>query len=115
MLKLRGGSGGISQLAFSRGLSSGGHLNKRSYVDLGNKDVQTAVMHYLDACFVNVVILQPKLQNDWTTFIFPFPSQLRLPYARTIFDGFIYENNQWVLGWTRYHHVPHWPKSRALA
>eukprot|EP00959_Pyramimonas_sp_CCMP1952_P269349 5630829-Pyramimonas_sp.AAC.1 len=23
------------------------------------------------------------------------------------YDGFVYENNQWVLGWTRYHHGPH--------
>eukprot|EP00959_Pyramimonas_sp_CCMP1952_P191589 4006119-Pyramimonas_sp.AAC.1 len=46
-LELRGGSGGISQPAFSRGLSSGGNLYKRSFVDLGNKDVQDAVVHYL--------------------------------------------------------------------
>eukprot|EP00959_Pyramimonas_sp_CCMP1952_P284348 5944142-Pyramimonas_sp.AAC.1 len=75
MLELCEGGGGLSQLTFSRGLSSGGSLNKRSCDDLGNKDVQDAVMHYLDACFVNVVILQPKLQNDWTIFIFQLPSQ----------------------------------------
>eukprot|EP00959_Pyramimonas_sp_CCMP1952_P248598 5196359-Pyramimonas_sp.AAC.1 len=63
MLELRGGSGGISQLAFSRGLSSGGNLDKRSLVDFGNKDVQDAVMHYLVACFVKVVILQPNCRT----------------------------------------------------
>eukprot|EP00959_Pyramimonas_sp_CCMP1952_P197486 4130280-Pyramimonas_sp.AAC.1 len=40
MLELRGGSGGISQLAFSRGLS-GGNLDK-------------------GVCFVSVAALQPK-------------------------------------------------------
>eukprot|EP00959_Pyramimonas_sp_CCMP1952_P120993 2529878-Pyramimonas_sp.AAC.1 len=45
MLELCGGSGGISQLAFSRGLFSGGNLDKRTFVDLGNKDVPDAVMH----------------------------------------------------------------------
>eukprot|EP00959_Pyramimonas_sp_CCMP1952_P238870 4991701-Pyramimonas_sp.AAC.1 len=60
MLELCGGNGGISQLAFCRGLSSGGNLNKRSYVDFRNKDPQGAVMHYLDGCLVNVVILQPN-------------------------------------------------------
>eukprot|EP00959_Pyramimonas_sp_CCMP1952_P060418 1262058-Pyramimonas_sp.AAC.1 len=48
MLELRVGSGGISQLAFSRGLSSGGNLDKRSDVDLGNNDAQDAAMHYQD-------------------------------------------------------------------
>eukprot|EP00959_Pyramimonas_sp_CCMP1952_P458105 9476069-Pyramimonas_sp.AAC.1 len=55
MLELCGGSGGTSQFAFSRGLSSRGNLDKRSYVDLGNKDVQDAVVHYVDVCFGNVV------------------------------------------------------------
>eukprot|EP00959_Pyramimonas_sp_CCMP1952_P158294 3310514-Pyramimonas_sp.AAC.1 len=52
-LELCGSAGGISQSAFSRGLSSGGNLDKRSYVDLGNKEVKDAVMHYLDVRFVN--------------------------------------------------------------
>eukprot|EP00959_Pyramimonas_sp_CCMP1952_P056877 1187444-Pyramimonas_sp.AAC.1 len=42
MLELCGRSGGISQLALSHGLSSRGNLGKRSYVDLGSKDVQGA-------------------------------------------------------------------------
>eukprot|EP00959_Pyramimonas_sp_CCMP1952_P205696 4301586-Pyramimonas_sp.AAC.1 len=63
MLELCGGSGGISQLAFSRGLSSRGTLDKRSDVDPGNKDVQDAVMHYRDVCFVNVVMQQPNCRT----------------------------------------------------
>eukprot|EP00959_Pyramimonas_sp_CCMP1952_P448013 9381225-Pyramimonas_sp.AAC.1 len=75
MLELRGGSGGISQLAFSRSLPSGGSLDKRSYVDLGNKGVQDAVMHDLDV-FRQRCHITAQLQNDWTTFLFLFPSQL---------------------------------------
>eukprot|EP00959_Pyramimonas_sp_CCMP1952_P109761 2296003-Pyramimonas_sp.AAC.1 len=63
MLELRGGSGGILQLAFSRGLSSGGNLDLCSFVDFGNKDVQDAAMHYLDGCVVNVVMLQPNCRT----------------------------------------------------
>eukprot|EP00959_Pyramimonas_sp_CCMP1952_P230863 4825941-Pyramimonas_sp.AAC.1 len=59
MPELCGGNGGKSQIAFSRSLSSGGNFDKRSYVDLGNEGVQDAVMHYLDVCFVKIVILQP--------------------------------------------------------
>eukprot|EP00959_Pyramimonas_sp_CCMP1952_P139528 2919857-Pyramimonas_sp.AAC.1 len=54
---------GTSQLAFSRGLSSGGNFDKRSYIDCGNKDVQDAAMHYFDVCFVNVVMLQPNCRT----------------------------------------------------
>eukprot|EP00959_Pyramimonas_sp_CCMP1952_P158902 3323373-Pyramimonas_sp.AAC.1 len=35
--------------------------------------------------------------------------------SETTFDGFAYENNQWVFGWIRYHHGPNWPNSRAFA
>eukprot|EP00959_Pyramimonas_sp_CCMP1952_P415355 8703075-Pyramimonas_sp.AAC.1 len=63
MLELCGGSGGISQVAFSRGLSPGGNFDKRSDVDYGNKDVQDAVMLYLFVCFVNVVILQRNCRS----------------------------------------------------
>eukprot|EP00959_Pyramimonas_sp_CCMP1952_P037184 777920-Pyramimonas_sp.AAC.1 len=51
MLELCGGIGGIFQLAFSRGMSSGGNLDKRAFADLANKEVQDAAMHYLAACF----------------------------------------------------------------
>eukprot|EP00959_Pyramimonas_sp_CCMP1952_P208337 4358158-Pyramimonas_sp.AAC.1 len=40
MLELCGGEGGIAELAFSRGLSSGGSLDKAAYVDLGDPSVQ---------------------------------------------------------------------------
>eukprot|EP00959_Pyramimonas_sp_CCMP1952_P306654 6417631-Pyramimonas_sp.AAC.1 len=66
---MRGGNGGISQLAFSRGSSSGGNLDRRSYVDVGNREVQDAVMHYLDVCFVNVLHATTQLQKDWTAFL----------------------------------------------
>eukprot|EP00959_Pyramimonas_sp_CCMP1952_P021254 448424-Pyramimonas_sp.AAC.2 len=79
LLELCGGSGGISQLAFSRGLSSGGNLDKRSYVDPGNKDVQDAVMHY-QCCHTTT-----QLQNDWTTFIF-----LGLRHTADPLRGFLY-------------------------
>eukprot|EP00959_Pyramimonas_sp_CCMP1952_P304027 6362551-Pyramimonas_sp.AAC.1 len=42
-------------------------------------------------------------------------SVVRLRYVRTILDGCIFENNQWVLGWIRYHRGPHWPNAGALA
>eukprot|EP00959_Pyramimonas_sp_CCMP1952_P445954 9336753-Pyramimonas_sp.AAC.1 len=54
--------GGIS-LAFSRGMSSGRNLDKRIFVGLGNNEVQDAVMHYFDVCFVKVVILQPSCRT----------------------------------------------------
>ena len=63
LLELCGGLGGISELAFKRGLSSGGNLGKRSYVDLGDRRVQDAVMHFIDVCFVKVVILQPNCRT----------------------------------------------------
>eukprot|EP00959_Pyramimonas_sp_CCMP1952_P095095 1988748-Pyramimonas_sp.AAC.1 len=53
----------ICQLAFSRGLSSGGNLDKRVCVDLGNKEAQDAVLHYLDVCFVKGVMLQPNCRT----------------------------------------------------
>eukprot|EP00959_Pyramimonas_sp_CCMP1952_P401978 8423275-Pyramimonas_sp.AAC.1 len=57
VLELCGGIGGISQLAFSRG------LGKRTFVDLGNQEVQDAVMYYLDVCFVKVVVPQPNCRT----------------------------------------------------
>eukprot|EP00959_Pyramimonas_sp_CCMP1952_P381351 7990798-Pyramimonas_sp.AAC.1 len=63
MLELCGGIGGISQLAFSRGVSSGGDLDTRAFVDLGEKEAQDAGMHSLDACFVKVVILQTSCRT----------------------------------------------------
>eukprot|EP00959_Pyramimonas_sp_CCMP1952_P025148 527646-Pyramimonas_sp.AAC.1 len=42
MLELCGGESGISELALSRGLSSGGNLVKTACVDLGDPSVQRA-------------------------------------------------------------------------
>eukprot|EP00959_Pyramimonas_sp_CCMP1952_P202883 4243036-Pyramimonas_sp.AAC.1 len=39
----------------------------------------------------------------------------KLPHVKTTFDGLTCENNQWVLGWIRDHHGPHWPHARARA
>ena len=39
-LELCGGKGGIAQIAFRRGLSSGGNLDKLTSCDLGNPQVQ---------------------------------------------------------------------------
>ena len=63
MIELCGGMGGISQLAFSRGLSSGGNLDKTTNVDLGDPTIQRAVDHYLDTCYVRVAILQPSCRT----------------------------------------------------
>eukprot|EP00959_Pyramimonas_sp_CCMP1952_P108906 2277276-Pyramimonas_sp.AAC.1 len=44
-------------------MSSGGNLDKRTFVDLGNMEVQVAVMHSLDVRFVKVVVLQPSCRT----------------------------------------------------
>eukprot|EP00959_Pyramimonas_sp_CCMP1952_P025372 532345-Pyramimonas_sp.AAC.1 len=59
MVELCGGDGGISELAFSWGLS-GGNLDKTTCVDLGDPSVQRAVDHYFAVCHVRVAILQPN-------------------------------------------------------
>eukprot|EP00959_Pyramimonas_sp_CCMP1952_P039749 831486-Pyramimonas_sp.AAC.1 len=43
MVELHGSEGGISEFAFSRGLSSEGNLDKTTCVDLGDPSVQRAV------------------------------------------------------------------------
>eukprot|EP00959_Pyramimonas_sp_CCMP1952_P428715 8979223-Pyramimonas_sp.AAC.1 len=50
MLEPCGGEGGISALAFSRGLPSGGNLDKTACADLGDPSVQRAVDHYFAVC-----------------------------------------------------------------
>ena len=55
-LELCGGECVTSQLAFKRGLSSGGNLDKYANVDLGGPRGQTAVFRYLDARQVSGVI-----------------------------------------------------------
>eukprot|EP00959_Pyramimonas_sp_CCMP1952_P104688 2188351-Pyramimonas_sp.AAC.1 len=54
---------GISKFAVCRGLPSGGNLDKLSYVDLGNKDVQVAAMHWSGACVAKAVALQPNCET----------------------------------------------------
>eukprot|EP00959_Pyramimonas_sp_CCMP1952_P000110 1967-Pyramimonas_sp.AAC.1 len=39
----------------------------------------------------------------------------KLPCVRKTFDDFAYDNNKWLLGWTRCRHGPHRPHARALA
>eukprot|EP00959_Pyramimonas_sp_CCMP1952_P258581 5405304-Pyramimonas_sp.AAC.1 len=63
MLELRGRSGAISQLAFSRGSPSRAKFDKRSHVDLGNRDAHDAAVQDSDACFVNAAILQPTCRT----------------------------------------------------
>eukprot|EP00959_Pyramimonas_sp_CCMP1952_P086498 1809274-Pyramimonas_sp.AAC.1 len=38
-----------------------------------------------------------------------------LPCVKITSDGCTYQNNQWVLGWTKYHHGRCWPSARAPA
>eukprot|EP00959_Pyramimonas_sp_CCMP1952_P197785 4136292-Pyramimonas_sp.AAC.1 len=113
-------------------MSSGGNLDTRTSVDLGNKEVQDAVMHYLDVCFVEVVMLQPNCRttglpsyfnakvnyDTWHETIQDLPHikfcgkvDVRQNYIRR----FYFENNQFGLGWVRYRHGLLWPTARALA
>eukprot|EP00974_Lingulodinium_polyedra_P027259 2630522-Lingulodinium_polyedra.AAC.1 len=50
LLELCEGAGRISQVAFSRGLVSGGNLDLTTNCDLGDKATQRAINHDLDAC-----------------------------------------------------------------
>ena len=52
MLEFCGGEGGITKLAFKRGLTSGGNLDKRANDDLGDPSVQRVITHYLHNCHV---------------------------------------------------------------
>ena len=63
MLELCGNEGRISQVAFRRGLTSGGNLDLVSGCDLGDPTTQKAINHYLDTCYVMVVILQPNCRS----------------------------------------------------
>ena len=63
LLELCGGDGRISQIAFRRGLTSGGNLDLTTGCDLGNPATQRALNHYLDTCYVLVAILQPNCRS----------------------------------------------------
>ena len=63
ILELCGGKGKISNVAFRRGLSSGGNLDLVTGCDLGLPEVQKAVKHYVMTCYVLVVVLQPSCRS----------------------------------------------------
>ena len=63
LVELCGGAGRISQVAFRRGLVSGGNLDLVTGVDLGDPQVQKAFTHYLETCYVLVVVLQPHCRS----------------------------------------------------
>ena len=63
LLELCGGAGRISQVAFRRGLTSGGNLDLVTGCDLGDPAVQKAINHYLDVCYVMVTVLQPNCRT----------------------------------------------------
>eukprot|EP00959_Pyramimonas_sp_CCMP1952_P410303 8598945-Pyramimonas_sp.AAC.1 len=64
------GSGGISQVAFSRGLSSGGNLDKRAYVDLGKQGSPGRSTALLGCMCCEDGNPTADLQNYWTTLYF---------------------------------------------
>jgi hypothetical protein len=64
LIELCGGpEGRISQVAFNRGLTSGGNLDIVTGCDLGDPNVQKALFHYLDKCYVLVTVLQPNCRS----------------------------------------------------
>jgi len=63
LLELCGGAGRISQVAFRRGLRSGGNLDLVTGCDLGDPTTQKAINHYLRTCYVMVTILQPNCRS----------------------------------------------------
>ncbi len=63
LLELCGGAGRISQVAFTRGLSSGGNIDLTTGCDLSLPETQRAINHYLKECNVLVVVLQPNCRT----------------------------------------------------
>ena len=63
ILTLCGGEDGTSQACFRRGLTSGGNLDLTTDVDLGDPQVQKAVNHFLDTCYVLVVLITPNCRS----------------------------------------------------
>ena len=63
LLELCGGTAGISKAAFRRGLSSGGNIGLTTGCNLDHLEVQHPVLHYLDTCYVLVVILQANCRT----------------------------------------------------
>ena len=63
LVELCGGEGRISQVAFSRGLISGGNFDLVTGCDLGDPETQKALIHYFNTCYVSVAILQPNCRT----------------------------------------------------
>ena len=63
LVELCGGEGRISQVAFSRGLISGGNFDLVTGCDLGDPETQKALTHYFNTCYVSVAILQPNCRT----------------------------------------------------
>ena len=63
MLELLGGEGGTSELAFRRGLSSGGSLDKKTNANLDDPHTQRVLLHYLAARYACAVIIQPYCRS----------------------------------------------------
>ena len=78
LLELCGGEGRTSQVAFRRGLSSGGNVDLTTGCDLGDPQVQKAVKHYLETCNVLVVFLQPNCRTVVTLCVNQFRHEPRV-------------------------------------
>ena len=63
LVELCGGEGRISQVAFRRGLISGGNFDLVTGCDLGDPKTQKALIHYFNTCYVSVAILQPNCRT----------------------------------------------------
>ena len=64
LIEFCGGEGGISELAFTRGLSSAGNLDKvKTKVDLGCPKVQRVIEHFMETCYVLVAVLEMNCRS----------------------------------------------------
>ena len=63
LLEICGGTGGIIKAAFRRKLSSGGNIDLTTGCNLDHPEVQKALFHYLDTCYVLVTILEPNCRS----------------------------------------------------
>ena len=59
ILELCGGTGGFSVAAFARGVFSAGNVDTATaFVDLGDPQVQRAIDHFFEVCYVLVLIVE---------------------------------------------------------
>ena len=63
MVEFCGGLGGITKIGFKRGLACGGNFDLVTGCDLGDPATQRALNHYIDTCYVLVLILQPNCRT----------------------------------------------------